>query len=212
MTADGSTSKSGASPVDSSARDRIIAGARRHFFAEGFRGVTMDDLAAELGMSKKTLYAHFSSKIALVEAVLQSKFAEVESDLTATRPAQTEDFSSRLGAMLATLQRHTAEIQPAFLRDIRSEAPELFRLVEDRRAEVIHQHFGKLFREGRRTGMIRKDIPTWLLIDLMLAATRAIVNPQRLLEKEYTPKAAFSAIITVILEGVMTTEGRRRAS
>ena len=43
---------------------RIVAAARRYFLAHGFRGVTMDDLAAELGMSKKTLYAHFSSKAA----------------------------------------------------------------------------------------------------------------------------------------------------
>ena len=41
------------------AHRRIVAGARRYFFAHGFRGVTMDDLAAELAMSKKTLYAHF---------------------------------------------------------------------------------------------------------------------------------------------------------
>jgi len=49
-------------PAAAAARRRILAGARRHFFANGFRRVTMDDLAAELGMSKKTLYAHFPSK------------------------------------------------------------------------------------------------------------------------------------------------------
>src|SRR5438552_1381598 len=53
----------------SSARNRIIAGARSHFFAHGFRGVTVEDLATELGMSKKTLYAHFSSKTGILEAV-----------------------------------------------------------------------------------------------------------------------------------------------
>ncbi|HKA32612.1 MAG TPA: helix-turn-helix domain-containing protein, partial [Candidatus Binatia bacterium] len=45
---------------------RIVAAARRHFLAHGFRHVTMDDLAAELGASKKTLYASFPSKEALI--------------------------------------------------------------------------------------------------------------------------------------------------
>jgi AcrR family transcriptional regulator len=212
MPANETKSRQPAPPVESAAWQRIIAGARRHFLAQGFRGVTMDDLAEELGMSKKTLYAHFNSKIALVEAVMRAKFAEVEGELGALEAGHKTDFASLLHAMLATVQRQTAEIQPPFLRDIRTEAPDLFRLVEEKRAELIERHFGKLFREGRRTGMIRKDIPTWLIIEIMLAATRALVNPQRLLELELTPKAAFTAIISVMLEGVMTERGRRRAS
>ncbi|PYK63066.1 MAG: hypothetical protein DME50_18215, partial [Verrucomicrobia bacterium] len=39
-------------------RQRIVEAARAHFFSHGFRSVTMDDLAEELGISKKTLYAH----------------------------------------------------------------------------------------------------------------------------------------------------------
>ncbi|MGN6719163.1 MAG: helix-turn-helix domain-containing protein, partial [Candidatus Binatia bacterium] len=46
--------------------ERIVSAARAHFFAHGFRSVTMDDLAAELGMSKKTLYAQFPSKTELL--------------------------------------------------------------------------------------------------------------------------------------------------
>lgn len=212
MTANETKSRQPTPPGESAARQRIIAGARRHFLAQGFRGVTMDDLAVELGMSKKTLYAHFASKVALVEAVMRHKFAEVEAELAALDSAQKTDFASMLHAMLSTLQKQTSEIQPPFLRDIRTEAPDLFRLVEEKRADLIERYFGKLFREGRRTGMIRKDIPTWLIIEIMLAATRSLVNPQRLLELELTPKIAFSAIITVMLEGVMTEKGRRQAS
>jgi len=59
----------------------MIAAARREFFVHGFRRVSMDDLAAELRMSKKTLYASFPSKSSLVEAVLKAKFDDVEADL-----------------------------------------------------------------------------------------------------------------------------------
>jgi len=210
MPAPDTKSRSPTSPGESSARQRIVAGARHHFLAQGFRGVTMDDLAEELGMSKKTLYAHFASKVALVEAVLHNKLDEVDAELAAMDSTQMSDFPSMLHAMLATLQRQIAEIQPPFLRDIRSETPELFHLVEEKRGNLIQRHFGKLFREGRRTGMIRKDIPTWFIIEIMLAATNAIVNPQRLLQLELTPKTAFTPIIRVLLEGVMTEKGRRQ--
>ena len=62
-------------------RQQIVEAARAHFFSHGFRSVTMDDLAEELGISKKTLYAHFPGKIALLEAVLANKFAGVEAKL-----------------------------------------------------------------------------------------------------------------------------------
>ncbi len=51
-----------------SKRQRIVDATRVHFFSHGFRRVTMDDLAAELGISKKTLYAHFPGKFDLLEA------------------------------------------------------------------------------------------------------------------------------------------------
>ena len=59
-------------PIEGATRARILAAAREHFFAHGFRRVTMDDLAQELGMSKKTLYAHFPSKTALLEAMREA--------------------------------------------------------------------------------------------------------------------------------------------
>ena len=56
-------------------RDRIVATAERIFLRSGFSRVLMDDLARELGMSKKTLYSHFASKEELLRAVLVQRDA-----------------------------------------------------------------------------------------------------------------------------------------
>ncbi len=147
------------SPVENSGRQRIVTTARRHFFAYGFRAVTMDDLARELGMSKKTLYAHFPSKAALVEAVLLDKIRSVESDLQQITSGSSSDFLTTLHQLLARVQMHLEEIQPPFLRDLRREAPEMFALVETRRREMIHQYFGRLVGDGQVAGIIREDVP-----------------------------------------------------
>ena len=75
-------------------RQRIVDAARVHFFSHGFRSVTMDDLAEELGISKKTLYAHFPGKIDLLEAVLADKFAGVEATLKEVTRAHRARFPS----------------------------------------------------------------------------------------------------------------------
>src|SRR6266511_1257546 len=96
-------------------RQRIVEAARAHFFSHGFRSVTMDDLAAGLGMSKKTLYAHFPSKIALLEAVLANKFAGIEAKLNEIARAYPHDFSAALHELLANTQRELDEIKPPFV-------------------------------------------------------------------------------------------------
>jgi len=195
-------------PVENSASQRIVTTARRHFFAHGFRSVTMDDLADELGMSKKTLYACFRNKAALLEAVLLDKFRSVEADLKGITSECSFDVLAALHRLLASIQRHTEEIQPPFVRDMRREGPERFKVVENRRRELIQRHFGKVLGEGRKAGIIRKDIPVNLIMEILLSAVQAIMNPPKIMELGLTPKMGFSTIITVILEGVMTEKVR----
>jgi len=106
-----------APPIEDRARARIIAAARSHFFALGFRGVTMDDLAAELGMSK-TLYASFSVKNDLLRAVLLDKSRSIEADLERISAHSGADVMVALRELLSCAQRYTQEIQPPFVRDI----------------------------------------------------------------------------------------------
>src|SRR5260370_34137245 len=84
-----------------SVRERIVGAARQYFLAHGFRGVTMADLAEKLGMSKKTLYAHFTSKTALIDAVLLAKFDEIEAELAAIETEFPTDFVAGLHGLLA---------------------------------------------------------------------------------------------------------------
>src|SRR4029434_10126159 len=192
------------------AAHRIVTAARRHFFAHGFRSVTMDDLAEELGMSKKTLYASFARKTDLLRAVLLDKFRSIEADLERIASASSTAVLDSLHQLLACVQRHAEEIQPPFVRDIGREAPEMFQLVQSRRREVIQRYFSKILDEGRRAGIFRKDISTRLMIEILLGATEAIMNPPKMAELGLTPKTGFLTIITVVLEGVLTEKGRLR--
>jgi AcrR family transcriptional regulator len=192
-------------------RERIIKEARQHFFSHGFRRVTMDDLAEELGMSKKTLYACFPSKTALVEAVILNKLARVEADLRRITGAAQNDCGVALHRLLECVQGHMEEIQPPFMRDIRREAPDLFAIVENRRRDIIRRHFGKVFLEGRKAGLIRQDIPPELSIEILLGAVQAVMNPQKLGSLGLTPKTGFTSIIRVVLEGITTGRAGSRA-
>jgi AcrR family transcriptional regulator len=169
----------------------------------------MDDLAAELGISKKTLYAHFPSKTALLEAVLADKFAGLSKELERIGCEYPHDFPAALHELLAGTMRELDEIKPPFVRDMRQKAPHIFKSVERRRAEMIERSFGRLFVEGQRTGMVRKDIPAKLIIEILLGAVQGVVNPAKIEELGLTPKIGFSAITKIVLEGALTEKGRK---
>jgi AcrR family transcriptional regulator len=189
-------------------QQRIVEAARAHFFCHGFRSVTMDQLAEELGISKKTLYAHFPGKIELLEAVLADKFAGVEAKLNGIIHAHPHNFSAALHDLLVNMQRELDEIKPPFVRDMRQKAPHVFTVIERRRAALIERFFGRLFIEGQRAGMVRKDVPAKLTIEILLAIVQAIMNPLKMEELGMTPKEGFSGILKIILEGALTRRGR----
>lgn len=167
----------------------------------------MDDLAGELGMSKKTLYAHFTSKAELLEAVIQAKFEDVRSQLEEVGSTKWPDFPTALQKRLECLQRQLDEAQPPFLRDLRKE-PETFRRIERFRHEQIQRHFGALLQQAQAAGVIRKDVTPALIVETLVAAVQGIMNPQKLEELGITLKGAFTGILKTVLEGVLTEGGR----
>lgn len=186
---------------------RVLAGARQHFLLHGVRGVTMEELAAELRMSKKTLYAHFPSKAALLEAVVEDKFAHIEADLRQLIENPNTAFPARLQSLLGCIRGHTEELKPTFLRDVRAEAPELFARIQQRRRELIHRYFGRLLEEGRASGAVRHDISTGVLIEILIGAVENVAVPPRLEELGLTLRTAFMQITSVFLEGALVRPG-----
>ena len=190
-------------PDSDSIRQRIVTQARKHFLAHGFRRVTMDDLARELAMSKKTIYSHFSGKRKLVEAVISDKMRSADEDLARITTSTAVDFQGELRELLACMRRQVEELKPPFLRDLARETPDLFGMVQTLRRDLLQRHFGKLLRDGRKAGMIRKDLEPGLMIEILIGTTDALINPEKLSQLGITAKTCLSAILTIFLEGVI---------
>jgi AcrR family transcriptional regulator len=64
------------SPRKPAMKDRILETADRLFYLQGIRAIGVDTIAAEIGISKRTLYNHFPSKDALIAAYLERRFVQ----------------------------------------------------------------------------------------------------------------------------------------
>ncbi|MFI5337395.1 MAG: TetR/AcrR family transcriptional regulator, partial [Opitutales bacterium] len=115
-----------------SVRDRILQTARSRLFTDGYTALTMDALAAELGMSKKTLYVHFPSKDALVEEILLCFCGEIRSSADAIFNDRSLGFTVRLHRFSESMIKRL-QLNPHIFRDLQRSAPHIFRQIEELR-------------------------------------------------------------------------------
>jgi AcrR family transcriptional regulator len=83
-------------------KDRILETADRLFYLQGIRAVGVDTIAAEIGISKRTLYNHFPSKDALISAYLERRFV-------APRPSDKAPVEQILGTFDSLERRFAAK-------------------------------------------------------------------------------------------------------
>jgi AcrR family transcriptional regulator len=90
------------SPAKPTMRERILETADRLFYLRGIRAIGVDTIAAEIGISKRTLYNHFPSKDALISAYLERRFVQ-------PRPSDKSPVDQILGTFDLLQQRFSAK-------------------------------------------------------------------------------------------------------
>ena len=189
-------------------QNRILEVAGSQFFNLGFTKVTMDEIAHELGMSKRTLYQYFPGKKALLRKALLSRTERISEGLGNISQSNETHFGEKLEQSLTLVATEIPHFSPIFLRDIQRHAPEVWQELDQRRQEHIHTRFGQLIQEGVKEGFLRKDIDAKVLVLLFSTLIRNILNPETLSRLPLSAPQAFSVISGVLFEGILTDKGR----
>jgi AcrR family transcriptional regulator len=116
-------------------KERILQTADRLFYLKGIRAIGVDTIAAEIGISKRTLYNHFPSKDNLIDAYLKRRFV-------LTRPSEKSPVEQILGYFDSLERRFSAKDFRGcpFVNAVAELGP------EDRSVKKI----AKAFKESRR--------------------------------------------------------------
>jgi AcrR family transcriptional regulator len=193
---------------DSLVRARIIAAAGRLFFHRGFVHVTADDMAAELGISKATLYKEFRSKEEILRAVIQGFTDEMVGGVDSLIRDETLNFVEKLARLLAFFGSRLSQLGTLFIRDIQRSAPAVWEEIEEFRRDKIIINFKTILEAGQRHGLFRGDIDLDLLLQMFLRLVEEFINPAEILRSGRLPAATFESVIKVFFQGILTDKGR----
>src|SRR5659263_554009 len=100
-------------------RDRIIEEAAMLFRTYGIRSVTMDMLANQMGISKRTIYEVFQDKDELLQGVLKW-MTEKQREVSSRILNESENVIEAIFKMLDLMKDHFQNMSPAFMMDIRN--------------------------------------------------------------------------------------------
>ncbi|MBK9248050.1 MAG: TetR/AcrR family transcriptional regulator [Ignavibacteria bacterium] len=189
-------------------RNRIIEGAREAFFEYGFSRVTMDEIAEKLGMSKKTLYKHFSSKDVLLKEVMTSQCYGMECKMKPILENMETDFIEKMMTMGPIVAENIAMIPFLFLKDLERNAPEIWKEYLEWRREHITLNFGKFLNEGIKKHVFRDDLNIDALVTMYLTLIEGMFRTEVLSKLPLTPGQVYVMIARTLTEGIIADEAR----
>jgi AcrR family transcriptional regulator len=189
-------------------RARIREVARKRFFSDGYSALTMDDLAAELGMSKKTLYVYFPSKDDLLREILQEFVAGVRTLADTLFNDASLSFTVKLHRFSEAMT-HRLQIHQYIFRDLQRAAPHIFQLVEELRHKNIPYVFGQMIRQGQKAGMVQPDVDPELAIEFWRPALQSLMHPDTLERLHLQPAEMFKKATKLFFGGLLTPAGRK---
>ncbi len=193
----------------SSARIRIAKEARGLLFGRGYSRFTMAELAGELGMSKKTLYVHFSDKHSLALEVVEGVGAEVRAGAEEILADRGLSFAGKLHRFLGLLTERLARLDPSALRDLQRFAPDVYRRIEELRAAALPDVFGRLLDQGRAQGMVDRKLDLALAVDYHLHAVQGLMRPDSLIRLRISPGEVCERAVRLLMSGLLTAAGRK---
>ncbi len=193
---------------DQEIKQRIHGKALEHFLQFGFSKVTMNEIAEELGMSKKTLYQYFPGKEELLAEVVGRLHEETATKIEAVVDDKSISFTQKLHGALDILSSFHGKMTPYFLADIEKHAPEVCKVTNDFKRDRIRNIMSKLVGEGIQNGVFRDDIDQELIVLIYAGALQHLLRPDTFNRLGLSVSQIHQTIGSVIVEGIVRPEAR----
>jgi AcrR family transcriptional regulator len=193
---------------DKEIKERILTKGEEMFIQFGYSKVKMEEIAAGIGISKKTLYKFFPSKENLIREIVINRQCTVENYINKIWEDPDLDFVAKLKNMMDYLGLQSSRVRGPLMDDIRKCIPDIWNEIHDFKRIRGLEKARSLFELGVKNGVFRNDIGQDIVILMFSLATEGILDPEVLSQIPYTGAQVVETIFKVLFEGIFTEEGR----
>jgi len=189
-------------------KKELLECAFSNFSKFGSKRFSMDELAHDLGISKKTIYKHFQSKEELVMESLQCFLQKVRSTIddhmqenpNEDQPLLTIVYIYKLGV------GHLQGISPTFFYGINKYYTKAARVYSEFRKDIVWNVVHPLLVKAKKLGQVRPNVNVELVCDLFLLRLEDTLYSRVNLFEQYSAQELLDHIIVNNLRGILTLE------
>ncbi len=184
----------------------IIENTWKLYTKYGIKSITMDDIAAENGISKKTLYKYVSDKTELIRQTMKYEFGLFGENLTKIMNKGLNAIDE-IFDMIPIFSEIINNISPSIEFDLRKYYTALFREVEAIQIEHIYNLVEKNLSKGKKQGIYRYELDIKLVSKIMVLIHTSKVEHELVSYKEFFDDKVFNKSLIYHLRAVCNTKG-----
>lgn len=158
-------------------KERILEKAHELFHRYGIRSVSMDDIAAQLGMSKKTLYQYYVDKDELVNAVLDASMNASKEQCVACFE-KGENAIHEVFLSFDVIESMLTNMNSSLIFDMQKYHPSAFRKFQDFRQKFLYKLIRDNLERGIEEGLYRDDFDVEILSRFRLYSMLVSFDPE----------------------------------
>lgn len=189
-------------------KDRILVHADQLFMKYGVRSVTLDDIAKNLGISKKTIYQYFENKEGIICDVAHAHMCReiVEGDRIIE---EAENAVDELARFIHYSIQSLKAISPQLIYETQKYYPQAWKILDEHRSDYILGKVRENLERGIREGMYRDDIHVEIVSRMRVAQIGMSIDTSVFPIDEFDLVEVQLQMIELYLFGVMTKKGRK---
>ena len=189
-------------------KERIQQKARELFMRYGFRSVTMDEIAGQTGISKKTLYQFFEDKDALVEAVMRSELDYMQTQCT-KQMKEAENAIEEIFLDTDAMEIVMDAMNPQIVFDLEKFYPKTFEKFKKHKNNFLLDAIKKNLERGIEEEVYRNDFDVDIIARFRLESAFLIFNPELFPHIKYSLNKVSTEIYYHYLHGIATPKGKK---
>jgi TetR/AcrR family transcriptional regulator, cholesterol catabolism regulator len=189
-------------------KERILGKAADLFSRYGIRSITMDEIASQLGISKKTIYQFFTDKDEMVSAVIDQEIQRNEMDCNLFR-SQAADAVHQIFLALESLEEMLKYTNPLMLYDLEKHHPRSFQKLKEYKYRFLYQILMDNLQWGMGEELYRSDLNRDIVAKNRIESTFLIFNPDLFPHSRYKISEVNVELSMLFLHGVVTPKGKR---
>ena len=187
-------------------KEKILHKAGDMFLSLGFKSVTMDDIANEMGISKKTIYAHYKNKTELVEAVTFSLFDTIcdgIDDICDSSPNPIEELYDIKMFVMNHLKNEKASPQ----HQLKKYYPQIHDVLRMKQFEKMHESVQESLEKGVETELFRSSIDVGFISRMYFNGMTGIKDETIFPRNEFSSGYLMESYLEYHLRAIVTQKG-----